>query len=247
MRLSKAWIIAARDFKIFRRVKNVWYSIIIFPVVISVLFPTILEYLTLRGNPGLSAPSVLPNLLNSFSFFLVIGAAYVPLGIASYSIVGEKVEKSLEPLLSTPLTDGEILLGKAVSAVIPTLVAMYAAAAVFMIGIDVVTFGTLGYYYFPNWNIAILLLVLIPVAIVMSVLFSVIVSSRVNDVRSANSFGIFILFPLLAVYLLNETSIIALEVNGLLIISGILLAVDVALFFVGIKTFRREEILTKWK
>ena len=77
MRLSKAWIIAARDFKIFRRVKNVWYSIIIFPVVISVLFPTILEYLTLRGNPGLSAPSVLPNLLNSFSFFLVIGAAYV--------------------------------------------------------------------------------------------------------------------------------------------------------------------------
>ena len=247
MRLSKAWIIAARDFKIFRRVKNVWYSIIIFPVVISVLFPTILEYLTLRGNPGLSAPSVLPNLLNSFSFFLAIGEAYVPLGIASYSIVGEKVEKSLEPLLSTPLTDGEILLGKAVSAVIPTLVAMYAAAAVFMIGIDVVTFGTLGYYYFPNWNIAILLLVLIPVAIVMSVLFSVIVSSRVNDVRSANSFGIFILFPLLAVYLLSETSIIALEVNGLLIISGILLAVDVALFFVGIKTFRREEILTKWK
>ena len=28
MRLSKAWIVAARDFKIFRRVKNVWYSII---------------------------------------------------------------------------------------------------------------------------------------------------------------------------------------------------------------------------
>ncbi len=44
MRLSKAWIIAARDFKIFRRVKNVWYSIIVFPVIISVLFPVILEY-----------------------------------------------------------------------------------------------------------------------------------------------------------------------------------------------------------
>ena len=100
----------------------------------------ILEYLTIRGNHGLAAPGVLPNLLTSFSFFLVIGAAYVPLGIASYSIVGEKVEKSLEPLLATPLTDGEILLGKAISAVIPTLVAMYAAAAVFMVGIDEVTF-----------------------------------------------------------------------------------------------------------
>ena len=190
---------------------------------------------------------MLPNLLNSFSFFLVIGAAYVPLGIASYSIVGEKVEKSLEPLLATPLTDGEILLGKAISAIVPTLVAMYAAAAVFMVGIDEVTFNTLGYYYFPNWNIATLLLVLMPVAIVMSVLFSVIVSSRVNDVRSASSFGIFILFPLLGIYLLSETSIITLDVNSLLIISGVLLAVDVALFYVSTATFRREEILTKWK
>ncbi len=247
MRLSKAWIVASRDFKIFRRVKNVWYSIIIFPVIISVLFPVILEYLAIRGSHGLAAAGVLPGLLTSFSFFLVIGAAYVPLGIASYSIVGEKVEKSLEPLLATPITDGEILLGKAISAIVPTLVAMYAAAVVFMVGIDVVTFSTLGYYYFPNWNIGTLLLVLMPVAVVMSVLFSVIVSSRVNDVRSANGFGIFMLFPLLGVYLASEVGIITLDVNGLLIISGILLAVDVALFYVSTATFRREEILTKWK
>jgi len=247
MRLSKAWIVAARDFKIFRRVKNVWYPIIIFPVLVSVVFPVLLEYLKINGSHGLAAPGVLPNLLTSFSFFLVIGAAYVPLGIATYSIVGEKVERSLEPLLATPLTDGEILFGKAVSAIIPTLIAMYAAAAVFMVGIDVVTFSTLGYYYFPNWNIATLLLFLMPVAIVLSVLFSVIVSSRVNDVRSASSFGAFIFFPLIGIYLLSETSVITLDVNSFLIISGVILAVDVTLFFVSTKTFQREEILTKWK
>jgi len=247
MRLSKAWIIAARDFKIFKRVKNVWYSIIIFPVIISVLFPVILEYAAERGSHGLAAPGMLPGLLNSFSFFLVIGAAYVPLGIASYSIVGEKVEKSLEPLLATPLTDGEILLGKAISAIIPTLIAMYAAAAVFMVGIDGVTFSTLGYYYFPNWTIATLLIVLMPVAIVMSVLFSVIVSSRVNDVRSANSFGIFIFLPFLAIYLASEIRIISLDINGILIIAGILSAIDIALYFVSTAAFQREEILTKWK
>jgi ABC-2 type transport system permease protein len=86
-----------------------------------------------------------------------------------------------------------------------------------------------------------------PVAIVMSVLFSVIVSSRVNDVRSANSFGVFMFLPLLGIYLASETGIITLDINSLLIISGILLAVDVALFFVSTATFRREEILTKWK
>jgi hypothetical protein len=66
-------------------------------------------------------------------------------------------------------------------------------------------------------------------------------------VRSANSFGIFVLFPLLGIYLSSETSIITLDVSTLLIISGAILAVDVALFFLSTKTFRREEILTKWK
>jgi ABC-2 type transport system permease protein len=245
MRLSKAWIIAVRDFKIFRHQKNVWYSIIVFPVIISVIFPVVLEYAGRKAG-GIPAAQ-LPALLNSFSFFLVIGAAFVPLGIASYSIVGEKVEKSLEPLLATPLTDGEILLGKSISAIVPTLVAMYAAAAVFMVGMDEVAFSKLGYYYFPNWTIATLLLVLMPVAIILSVEFSVIVSSRVNDVRSASSFGILMFFPFLAIYLASEIGIISLDINNLLIISGILLALDVILFFVSTATFRREEILTKWK
>jgi ABC-2 type transport system permease protein len=242
MRLSKAWLVASRDFKIFRHQKNIWYSIIIFPILISVLFPIILEYV---GRRGLAAN--LPNLLNSFSFFIVIGAAYIPLGIASYSIVGEKVEKSLEPLLATPLTDGEILLGKAIAALLPTLVAMYAGATVFMVGVDAVTFGELGYNYFPNWTFGVLLLVLVPVAVVMSVLYSIIVSSRVNDVRSANSFGIFIFLPFLAIYLASEIGIISLDITGLLIIAGILSAIDIALYVVGTAAFQREEILTKWK
>jgi len=54
-------------------------------------------------------------------------------------------------------------------------------------------------------------------------------------------------FPFLAIYLASEIGVITLDVNNLLIISGILLAVDVILFFVSTATFRREEILTKWK
>jgi ABC-2 type transport system permease protein len=248
MRLSKAWLVASRDFKIFRRQKNIWYSIIVFPIIISVLFPIILEFAGQRsGGSGLLSAANLPNLLDSFSFFIVIGAAYIPLGIASYSIVGEKIEKSLEPLLATPLTDGEILLGKAIAALLPALVVMYAGAAVFMVGVDAVTFGKLGYNYFPNWTFAFLLLVLVPLAVTMSVLYSVIVSSRANDVRSANSYSILIFLPLLAIYFASEIRIITLDMNGFLIIAGILSAVDVALYFIGTKVFQREEILTKWK
>ena len=245
MRISKAWLVAVRDFKIFMHQKYVWYALIIFPVIISILCPTVIQYAANR-EPPLPAARV-PSLLDSFSIFLIIGAAFLPLGIASYTIVGEKIEKSLEPLLATPLTDGEILLGKTISAFVPTLLAMYAGALVFMVGTDAVTFPMLGYYYFPNWTIGILLLILMPAAIIMSVEFSVIVSSRVNDVRSASNFGILMFFPFLAIYLASQIGIITLDNNTLLTISGIIFVIDVVLFFVSIAMFRREEILTKWK
>ncbi len=73
------------------------------------------------------------------------------------------------------------------------------------------------------------------------------VSLRVNDVRSANNFGIFIFLPFLAIYLASEIRIISLDINGILIITGILSAIDIALYFVSKAAFQREEILTKWK
>ena len=68
-------------------------------------------------------------------------AAILPTAIASYSIVGEKVEKSLEPLLATPTTDGELLLGKSIAAFLPPLIATYIGALIFMVLIDIVTFS----------------------------------------------------------------------------------------------------------
>jgi len=245
MRISKAWLIATRDFKVFRRQKNIWYSVVILPVIISVLFPLI-TYSVVTRKTGIPAAQ-LTGLLNTFSFFFVIGAAFVPLAIASYSIVGEKVEKSLEPLLATPLTDGEILLGKTISAVLPTLIALYTSAAVFMTAMDAATYGKLGYNYYPNWNIAPILLALVPIAVVLSVEYSIIVSSRVSDVRSANTFGALIVLPMAAIFYASETGFITLDTNTVIIIAGILLAVDVVLFFVSTAGFNREEILTKWK
>jgi ABC-2 type transport system permease protein len=245
MRLSKAWIVAVRDFKIFSHQRYVWYTLILFPVLISIIFPVVIEFAASRS--GAAFIPRIPMLLDAFSIFLIIGAAFVPVSIATYTIVGEKVEKSLEPLLATPLTDGEILLGKTLSAFIPTLVAMSIGGIVYMIGMDIVTYPMLNYYYFPNWNIAVILLILMPAAIVMSVEFSVIVSSRVNDVRSAMNLGIVMFFPFMAIYIASEIGLITLDTNTILLIAGGIFVADVALFFLSTALFKREEILTKWK
>ena len=244
MRFSKAWLVATRDFKVFKHQKNMLYGLIIFPVIISIIPTAILHY-AINRDPPLPAAGI-PPILDAFSIFLIIGCAFVPLGIAGYTIVGEKVEKSLEPLLAGPLTDGEILLGKTISAVLPALIAMYTGGVIFMAGTDIVSYPSLDYYYFPNWTIAVILFLGMPAATIMSVEFGVIVSSRVNDVRSATNFGALMFFPFLIIYILGQAKLIDLDTETMLKISVILLMIDVILFFISTALFKREEILTKW-
>ncbi len=164
MRVSKSWIIAAKDFKTYRKKRNIIYSLAVVPLIVAVLIPAVVSYGGHKGGANGIPATELMILLPAFLFFYVILAAYLPTPIASYTIVGEKVEKSLEPLLATPTTDGEILLGKGIAAFIPPLVAVWGGATVFMILMDITTHSTLGYYYFPNWDAAVLLFTLVPLA-----------------------------------------------------------------------------------
>ncbi len=245
MNLENSWIIAAKDLKSFIRKRTVIYTAVLLPLLLSILFPLIIE-ITGRKSGGIPA-AALPQLLNAFAFFYVIIPAIIPTPIASYSIVGEKVEKSLEPLLATPTTDGEILLGKSIAAFLPAIVATYAGATIFMALMDSITYSKLGYLYYPNWGIGLILLILAPLAALLSVEMSVIASARVNDVRSASQLGGLMLLPFMGIYLAGEIGLISLDTTNLLIIAAVLAALNLILFRISTATFRREEILTKWK
>jgi len=247
MNLSKSWIIAAKDLKVFRRKKNIVFSTIALPLLISILLPSVVEFAGNRNGGGGIPAAELPILLPAFTFFFIIISAPLIAAIASYSLVGEKVEKSLEPLLATPTTDGEILLGKSIAAFLPPMASIYVGAAIFMALMDAVTYSKLGYYFFPNLNVGVVLLLLAPLAAILSVEVNVIVSSRVSDVRAAQQLGVLTALPLGGIYLASELGLISLDTNNLLIISGVLLLADLLLFYISAATFRREEILTKWK
>jgi ABC-2 type transport system permease protein len=116
-----------------------------------------------------------------------------------------------------------------------------------MVLIDVITHQQLGYFFYPNWTAGVFLLLAAPLACLFSVELNVIVSARASDVRAANQFGGLLVIPFGALYVLGEINVVPLTANNLLIISAVLLVVDVLLSFVSRSTFRREEILTKWK
>ena len=243
MRLSKAWTVASKDFKIFTKRKSILYSIIYFEVVVSIGIPFVIRLIASKPSGAAS----LPTFMNAFSFFYVIGAALAPVGIAAYSLIGEKVQKSLEPLLATPTTDEEILAGKSIAAFLPAICSNYIGALIFMVLADLFTYSTLKYLYFPNWDIAIILFLLAPLACILGVGYNILVSSRVNDVRTAQQLGTLILLPFAAVYLLSEFKVLSLTTDNMLIMAAVLAVIDAIVFYLVKAAFQREEILTKWK
>jgi len=245
MNLRHSWIIALKDIRIFIRKRTVLYTLVLLPLLLSVLFPLVIEYGG-KSSGGITGAEI-PPLLHSFEWFFVIIPAIIPAPIASYSIVGEKLEKSLERLLATPTTDGEILLGKSIAVFIPAIIATYAGATLYMALVDAVTYSKLGgHLYYPNWDMGVILL-LAPLALLLSIELNIITSSRVSDVRSASQLGGLMFLPFIGIYLASEIGVITLDTNTLLIIAGVIAALDLAMFRISTSVFQREQILTKWK
>jgi ABC-type Na+ efflux pump permease subunit len=245
MDLQNAWNVARKDFKIYTRKPSVIYATVAMPLIVGIVFPLLVNYSVSRSTKGLSAVAA-PGLMDSFSIWFIIAAAIIPTAIASYSLVGEKVQKSLEPMLATPMSDGDILLGKTLSALLLPLVALYAGSISFMSLLDFFTQNLLGYYYYPNWHIGAILFAA-PFAALLSVEVNVIISSRMTDVRSAQQSGALLMLPFIGVFLASELGFFALNDTNLVILAGVLAAISVAVFFVARATFQREEILTRWR
>ena len=244
MDLTNSWTIVAKDFNTFRRQKRILFSLILLPLVFSIGLSGVLWLLIqLRSSPE----ELITVLLDAFSFYFVILACLLPITFANYSIVGEKIEKSLEPLLATPITDGELLFGKSLAAFLPSIAATYIGTVIFMPLADALTYDRLGYLFFPNENMTVILLLMLPLSCMLSVEMNVIISSRANDLRTAQDLGVLILLPFGAIYVMFEANFIPFNEINLLIISAFIAAADIILFFLSRIAFRREEILTRLK
>ncbi len=238
------WMIARKEMKVISRKKSIVAYTIILPILLSFLFSLIVK------NQIITSSGVISNYslgLEWLMYFFVVLAAILPSSIAAYSIVGEKVEKTLEPLLATPTSDDEILLGKSIAAFLLPIISIWIGASIFMAATDFLTHNVLSFYYFPNWTSGVILFLLAPLGAILSIELSVIVSARVNDVRGANQIGSLMFIPFIVFFLAGVEGIILFSIDNLLIFSGILLIADVVLFFLSKSTFRREEILTEWK
>jgi len=179
------------------------------------------------------------------TFFLLMITVMVGMSIATFSIIGEKQNRSLEPLLATPVKTWELLLGKVLAAAVPALIMTWLCSLLYMGGV---------YAYDPDlfplivdYNWIIILCFISPAVALLSLGLGVIISSRSNDPRSAQNWGVFLILPILFIMAGPILGTFPLNTASLLAVGGIFTALTAAVFYFGVKVFNRDAILTKWR
>jgi ABC-2 type transport system permease protein len=181
-----------------------------------------------------------------YMFYLFMIPMMLPVYIAAYTIIGEKQSNTLEPLLATPVSTWELLAAKAIAATLPSIVVVWVSFAVLLLGLTwIAPPAVVQYNARPVWVVAMGLLS--PLLAFLSVLVGVIVSSRINDPRTAQQItGVFIL-PIIAMSLVVLAGWVFVSVPLVLLASLGTLILDLVALYFAVKLFDRETILTRWK
>jgi ABC-2 type transport system permease protein len=198
--------------------------------------------------PGLSGGDCFQvYLISQFMLMFMIIPLAIPATIAAYSIVGEKATRSLEPLLATPITTVELLVGKSLAALIPAVLATFLAFGIFALGaaLLVPSPAMLSALLDARWLLAVFLVG--PLLALVAVNASIMVSSRVNDPRVAEQLSMVVILPVLGVFFGQLAGLFVLNRQLVLAAAAVLVLVDALLVYLAVRLFQRETILTRWK
>lgn len=181
-----------------------------------------------------------------FLLYLLAVPAVVPTVVAAYSVVGERQQGTLEPLLSTPVGREEFLLGKALAALAPSLAVSFLVYGIFIGCVSLFAQPTVASAVIKGSDIVTIIL-FAPLMASWPIWVGFSISARATDFRVAQQLTTFASFPpiaaaaLLAFNLIHASLALAiLGAAALLIFAGLGWRLMLA-------SFDRERLITNTK
>ncbi len=236
--LRPALIVTRREvrdqFRDWRILVPILILTLFFPALMNFTAREAVSFVSRYGAPVIG-DRLIPFLLMVVGFFPIS----VSLVIALESFVGEKERRSIEPLLSSPLTDLQLYLGKLLAVMLPPLFASYLGIGVYLIGV----YREVGWT--PDPVLLVQVVALTTVQSLLMVSGAVVISSQATSTRAANLLASFIIVPT-AMLLIGESmimfwaryNVLWWAIFGQILISGLLVRT-------GIAHFNREELLAR--
>lgn len=233
--VGRVGAVLVKELRDFRRNKFIIGTIVVLPLIfiivpISDLFRT--------AAPRLQTVQVGTSLL-----LLLVAPVVMPATIAAYSVVGEKEQGTLEPVLTAPVRREELLLGKATAALLPSVAIAYALFAIVVIAVRI---GASQVVVDDVWQAQNFLAQALfsPLLAGWAIWVGIAISARSSDVRVAQQLGTLASLPPLAIVALIEYQVIPAGVTTALILAVVLAVLDaLGWWFVG-TVFNRERLIT---
>jgi ABC-2 type transport system permease protein len=238
MSLGHVWTVLRKEVREFRRNRFVVGTMAILP-----LFFLITPLITLFRVPATASGPQVKAAVGVTSLLLLIIPIVIPPVISAYSVVGERDQGTLEPVLTTPVRATELLLGKAAAAFLPSVGLAYAIyfiiAIAFRVGAAHVVSSVI--WHAPQ---VVAQLLFTPLLAGWSIWVGIGISTRASDVRVAQQLSTLAGLPLLAFTSLLSFQVITPSVPLAVGLALALLVIDIAAWRVVSRLFDPERLIT---
>jgi ABC-type transport system involved in multi-copper enzyme maturation permease subunit len=227
-----------KELRDLRRSGNVVYAMVVLPLVF--LIQPVIQVFTIPSSDS----STLHN-EHTLIYMLAI-PALVPAALAAYSIVGERVQGTLEPLLSTPLQQKELILGKALAVFLPSVAVAYGVFAVFIAIVEIFAAPGVAPAIVQTPDI-VAQVVFTPLLVTWSIWVGMAISARSRDLRTAGQISIVASLPTVAITTLIAFNVIPANLHVALAFGIGLLLLDRLGWRAASVLFDRERLITSTK
>jgi ABC-type transport system involved in multi-copper enzyme maturation permease subunit len=229
--------ILQKELRDYRRNRFVIASMATLPL-IFVIVPVV-QLLLLKVSAG--SPKFDTRIGLSLLYMLII-PAIVPATLAAYSVVGEREQGTLEPILITPIRREEFLIGKALAILVPTLGIAYLVFGIFL--------GVVALFAQPGVESAVfegshllVQLLFTPLLAGWSIWVGIAISARSADVRAAQQLGTLASLPPLGIVALMSFNVLTPTLGLALGLAAALLLLDVLGWRAVAAMFDRERLV----
>jgi ABC-type transport system involved in multi-copper enzyme maturation permease subunit len=224
-----------KELREYRRNGNIISAMVVFPLIflIQPLITVLTE--TAAAANGLANEHVL--------LYMLAIPALVPSALASYSVVGERQQGTLEPVLATPIRREEFLLGKALAAFVPSLAISYAVLVLFLACVELFAHPGIAPALLRAPDLLAQLL-FTPLLAAWSIWIGIAISARCSDIRVAGQLSLLASLPSVAVTTLLALNVIHATLGLALGGAALLLVLDTLGWRITSVTFDRERLIT---
>jgi ABC-2 type transport system permease protein len=175
---------------------------------------------------------------------LLLIPVIMPSTLSAYSVVGEREQGTLEPLLTTPIRTQEFIAGKAAAVMIPSVALSYTVFGLFLAVVRLFAKPAIASAVFHQGPELLALVLFTPLLAGWSIVVGMAISVRASEVRVAQQLGTLASFPPLGVVVLFGSGAVDPTFRVALLFAVGLLVIDVRALRIVSRMFDRERLVT---